>query len=154
MAQHVHLSPVPSISYEWGLTMGLDIAGQLEYSNRIRHVQIPFHYLGKKHGLGAVLAHELTHVVLFSQGLVLSDISENEMLTDLAAVYIGFGKLMLNGLFVPANGPGTKATLLGYLPFDLIVYSYQTVNKMRNIDVDTATSSLLPAVRERLATSG
>lgn len=148
MSQHVQLSLIPSVSYEWGLKMELDTAGQLKYGDQIRHIQIPFYYLGKQYALGAILAHELAHALLFSHRFVLSNINENEMFTDIAAVYIGFGKLLLNGLVAPINGQWTEVNTLGYLPPDLIFYSYQMINRARAISVETAIKNLLPGVKE------
>ena len=50
----------------------------------------------------AVMAHEICHKVLYFNGLYYKDPIpqiENEILTDLTTVYVGFGKLSLNGCF-------------------------------------------------------
>ena len=48
----------------------------------------------------AVMAHEICHKALFVHGLYYPNLSiENEILTDLATVYVGFGKLSLNGCY-------------------------------------------------------
>lgn len=39
----------------------------------------------------AVIAHECTHCYLFRNNITLSDTHENEVLTEVAAVYLGFG---------------------------------------------------------------
>tara|TARA_Y100001934_G_C12108887_1_gene657536 strand:+ start:260 stop:853 length:594 start_codon:yes stop_codon:yes gene_type:complete len=49
--------------------------------------------------LYAILAHELAHQYLHTHYIEESDNLENERLTDVCAVYIGFGKLLLNGYF-------------------------------------------------------
>lgn len=46
-----------------------------------------------------VLAHEICHKLLFTHGLYLTDTSRNEICTDLATIYVGFGKLTLNGCY-------------------------------------------------------
>ena len=46
------------------------------------------------------------------------------------------------------NDQWTEVNTLGYLPPDLIVYSYQIVNRDRTIDDETATKNLLPGVKE------
>ena len=45
----------------------------------------------------AVLAHEIAHKFLHRKGVALSLESENEELTDLATIFMGFGRLSLNG---------------------------------------------------------
>lgn len=48
----------------------------------------------------AVMAHEICHKLLFVHGLYYPNLSiENEILTDLATIYVGFGKLSLNGCY-------------------------------------------------------
>jgi hypothetical protein len=47
----------------------------------------------------ALLAHELCHKVLFDRGIVLegTDLASYEVLTEVTAVFLGMGKLLLNG---------------------------------------------------------
>lgn len=49
----------------------------------------------------AILAHEITHTYLYTKGYnyktEANQKRDNEVLTDVAAVYLGLGKLMLNG---------------------------------------------------------
>lgn len=45
----------------------------------------------------AVLAHEIAHKFLHRRGVILSNEQENEELTDLATIFMGFGRLSLNG---------------------------------------------------------
>lgn len=44
-----------------------------------------------------VLAHEICHKLLYTNGLELSDTLENEICTDLAAIYVGFGQITIHG---------------------------------------------------------
>ncbi len=50
--------------------------------------------------IAAILAHECTHNYLYSHGLEEADDSEDEILTDIAAAYLGLGGLLLEG-YVP-----------------------------------------------------
>lgn len=45
----------------------------------------------------AVLAHEATHLHLYYEGIRMRDTWENEILTDTAAVYCGFGEYIYKG---------------------------------------------------------
>lgn len=44
-----------------------------------------------------VLAHEICHKLLYTHGLYLSDTTSNEICTDLATIYVGFGMLTIQG---------------------------------------------------------
>lgn len=68
----------------------------------------------------AVLAHESIHLHLYYAGICMSDSWENEILTDTAAVYCGFGEYIYKGY----------AVLRGEFAF-----SYQKVGYIRQEDV-------------------
>lgn len=44
-----------------------------------------------------VLAHEICHKLLYTHGLYMSDTVTNEICTDLATIYVGFGLLTIQG---------------------------------------------------------
>jgi hypothetical protein len=58
----------------------------------------------------AVLAHELSHKWLFQQGIKLEDRFENEVLTDVASVFLGFGKYCLNGCICGSSTTSTTTS--------------------------------------------
>lgn len=62
-------------------------------------IEINKQYKGNDDKTLAVLAHEICHKVLFAKGLYRPITIENEILVDLATVYLGFGKLSLNGCY-------------------------------------------------------
>jgi len=89
-------NPLVSGDFDW--TSYNEPPGLIKY-NGPNHSRI---HIGitNKHSpliLGGILAHELTHHFLLTKGIYVSDVDENERLTDLATVYIGLGKLTLNG---------------------------------------------------------
>ena len=45
----------------------------------------------------SILAHEISHYFLAIRGIKLEDTKENEILTDICAIYLGFGNFMLHG---------------------------------------------------------
>ena len=47
--------------------------------------------------LYATLAHEISHHYLFSKNIYLQNSDKNEFLTELCAIYLGFGYLLLEG---------------------------------------------------------
>jgi hypothetical protein len=153
IAEHLSLTPIPSASYEWGLKMEPETAGRISLRNSQWLIQIPFFYAGKKYAVGSILAHEMAHAFLASKGVGLPEVEEDEMLTDLAAVFLGLGKLFLNGLFVITNEDLNEGNVLGYLPHNLVLHSYRKVNDYRSIAWDTAVKNLLPDVVRRLSES-
>ena len=89
----------------------------------------------------AVMAHEICHKALFVHGLYYPNFTiENEILADLATIYVGFGKLSLNGCYSKTeekskeynNGKvveTTKATTnsIGYLSLRQFAQAYNIV---------------------------
>lgn len=45
----------------------------------------------------SILAHEISHYFLYSRNIKLDDVLENEILTDVCAIYLGFGSFMIDG---------------------------------------------------------
>ena len=66
----------------------------LEYGKKQVFIEISEEILKFK---DAILAHEITHGYLYINNISFSNKYENEILTDIAAIFFGFGKLMLNG---------------------------------------------------------
>jgi len=151
IAKHLGIAPIPDVRYDWGIKMEPEVAGQIKLASPIRCIQIPFFYVGKKYEVGGILAHEMTHAFLTSNGILLEDPNENEMFTDLAAVFIGLGKLLLNGLLVAIDEHLSEGHVLGYLSPELIVYCYKRVNAYRSISEEAATKNLTPEATNRLS---
>jgi len=135
IAMHLRIIPVPTVRYDWGLKMEPEVAGQIRRDFYLAYIQIPFFYVGKKYSLGGILAHELTHALLYSRRISLQDSNENEFFTDLTAVFVGLGELLLNGALDEGGG-------LGYLSPDLIAYCLKKVCRLYSIDVETALRNL------------
>lgn len=96
----------------------------------------------------ATLAHEITHKCLHCHGFRVeegaNDQGENEVLTDIGAVFLGLGKLMLNGCECRRlqfeDGPGsttmhTETFRVGYLDLDRFAFVYRLVCAMRSIPI-------------------
>ncbi len=73
----------------------------------------------------AVLAHEISHYFLDSHHIYFQDMDKNELLTEINAVYVGFGLLLLDGYEVMDNPEVNMASKVGYVNskiiFDIIV---------------------------------
>lgn len=94
----------------------------------------------------AVMAHEICHKVLFINGLYYrypTPQIENEKLTDLTTIYIGFGKLTLNGCYGQYQSYNKKDNIvtthseeIGYLSRKNYAFAYQAVCARYGIDID------------------
>lgn len=83
----------------------------------------------------AVLAHELTHHFLFTHNVVVSDTSENEVLTDIATAFIAMGKFAVNGCFTTIESYNRVMTMeTGYIKQDCFVYAYFLTCKVHAVD--------------------
>jgi len=90
----------------------------------------------------AVLAHEISHKVLHEQGISLGRGLlagyQNEILTDITAIFLGLGKLMLNGAEARREaGDGVRRTIeitrTGYLNVRQLAFVYRLVCAMRGV---------------------
>lgn len=148
ISDHIEIDFAPACKYEWGLKMDPEVAGQINCATSSHYVEIPFFYAGKKYAVGNILAHEITHAFLFSKGIIINDSKENEMFTDLAAVYIGLGKFIVNGVFVVNDKHINEGHILGYLSPELIAHSYKLVCESRNINSSITQNNLIPEAKE------
>lgn len=99
-------------------------------------IRIGVHQISGPRNLGHILAHESAHHFMSVANIHAESDFENEMLTDLTAVYIGFGKLMLNGAQEDTMEIITKPIHLSdqgipYLGYPLLTYAYLVCQKER-----------------------
>ena len=113
--------------------------------------------LKSKDAVLATLAHEICHKFLhinnINCGHGLQHTYENEILTDITAVYLGMGKLMLNGCewsSVRTERHGdttqriTETLKTGYLKIDQFATVYNIVCTIRNVELKLRKSGLKP----------
>jgi hypothetical protein len=86
--------------------------------------------------LVATIAHELCHELLIGGGLVTPSRKDNEPLTDLLTVFLGFGVFTANAAFeftARTRGPryGWQASRLGYLTEPMYGYALARYATMR-----------------------
>ena len=140
IATHLRITSIPNVRYDWGLKMEPEVAGQIKSDYYVAHIQIPFFYVGKKYPLGGILAHEMTHHLLYSRHIVLADSNENEYFTDLTAIFVGLGKLLLNGTLDEGGG-------LGYLSPDLIAYCLKKTCSTHTVGSESVLANLTAEAR-------
>lgn len=78
--------------------------GSFSVSNGTEVIAINERYKNDPCSAVAVLSHEITHLYLMSRrGIFLTDEQENELLTDIATIYLGLGILVVNGMIFRSN---------------------------------------------------
>ena len=121
-------------------------AGHIELnSNKEVYIEISRELLTQnKSSLLATLAHEITHKYLYINNIDISSHSviKNEILTDITSIYLGLGKLIINGCLsenssekVINNKIVTEKNKLsvGYLGIDHYTFIYKFICSMRKI---------------------
>jgi len=130
-----------------------DIGGhiKLEYGKKQVFIEISEEILKFEDAILAILAHEITHEYLYINNISFSNKYENEILTDIAAIFLGFGKLMLNGsenediwknYYFGGSTTITDKLGIGYLDRSKVAFVYLLVSNMRNISEKKYMSNL------------
>ena len=98
------------------------------------YINIGAGHKGKSKEVLCILAHELCHKVLHVKKFQAFSNDQNEVFTDLAAIYCGFGKQILNGCYENTMewrmyGLGfaqsvSRKQVIGYLSFKDYAYAY------------------------------
>jgi len=114
-------------------------------------VQLSPDLFGFPEAILATLSHEISHKFLHVNRLSWGDSGgngyQNEVLTDITAIFLGLGKLMLNGRYsetVVTAGPNTAKYVqeIGYLNGDQLAFVYLLVCQMRRLERDDFMSGL------------
>ncbi len=77
----------------------------------------------------AVLAHEVMHLHLYYEGIQRRDNWENEVLTDTAAVYCGFGEYMYKGYAVNPGEMALSYHKVGYIRQEDVKYILDVIKR-------------------------
>ena len=94
--------------------------GTYSQQNGVDHVRLNQKELADPESLVATMAHELAHVILLGRSGMPPDEPHMEALTDLAAIYLGFGIFTSNSLlrykgFRSGNMEGWSVSRKGYI---------------------------------------
>lgn len=124
-----------------------DKGGEIEYDGVISYIDINEDVCKSFEQTIAVIAHEIMHKYLKINGLFYNLEIENEVLTDIATVYVGLGKLSLNGNCVEDKKLSeqtitTTVSKVGYLDLESFCFIYLLICKLRNINKDVVEFGL------------
>lgn len=119
---------------------------ELQHNEKEVFIEISKETLNYQESVLATLAHEVTHKYLHYHGVSLGHgpayKHQNEVLTDIAAVFLGLGKLMLNGCQAETKEINytsgeiqtiTKTLNVGYITREQLAFVFLLVCKMRGI---------------------
>ncbi len=82
---------------------------ELRYDSPDVYVEISHDICGYKDAVLATLCHEVCHKFLHTRGIRHGTVQvEQEFLTDVTAVYLGMGKIMLNGCECQSSDRNTR----------------------------------------------
>jgi len=120
------------------------VGGHIDLSNSGKNVfiEIDENSLDFPEAICATLCHEICHKWLQKNHLELPVERENEILTDIATIFLGLGKVMLNGSKTSAvkekmTSEGTRTTTrtltVGYLDINQLAVVYELICRMRKI---------------------
>ena len=95
-------------------------------------------YRGNDKAVLCIMAHEICHKLLHIRKFKGKTVEENEVYTDLAAIYTGLGRLILNGCFKQetewlGNVSRTTTQTIGYLSKENYAYAYVTMSSFYGI---------------------
>lgn len=141
IAEHIGLPPLTFVvSYSH---QKANIGGQIHLdSSKEVFIEISLMYKSEPDIVLSILAHEICHKYLYLNNIKLFPDYENEILTDIATIYTGLGKLSLNGCEVTnkksqrfGNRITTSFTTykVGYLNRRQFALVYRFVSDMRKV---------------------
>jgi hypothetical protein len=120
-----------------------NVGGYIELDNNNEvFIEIDIKFRNDCDFILAILAHEICHKYLHVNGLKLFPEFENEMLTDAATVFMGLGKLSLNGCektscstsTLPDSTTKTTTTQkVGYMNRQQFAFIYRLIGEMNKV---------------------
>ena len=129
------------------------VAGHIDLSTGGQdvHIEIDSDMMKFPDAIGATLCHEVCHKWLHIKGIRSPVKIDNEILTDITSVFLGFGKIMLNGCRTQniryestPNGTRTitETMTAGYLDRDQLAFVYGLVCAMRKVPLSESMCGL------------
>lgn len=107
----------------------LGYAGRISTGGAFTTINLQLHEYYDLDVLTAVLAHEAMHLYLHYNGIYFSDTLMNEVLTDTAAVYFGFGEYLYRGYKMMEINLGSSYHKVGYISPEDVQFIQNEIRK-------------------------
>lgn len=120
-------------------------AGHIQLDNSLDvYIEISSEFKNSPHAVLTIIAHELCHKVLQINNIALLPEFDNEVLTDLAVIYFGLGKIMLMGC-------ESNSHRIGYLQRHEYAFVYMLNAILRNLTKDEIKFGLPEEIIKKLS---
>lgn len=110
----------------------LEYAGNISTNGAFTTINLQTHDYYNLDVLTAILAHEVMHLYLYYNGIHFSDTLSNEVLTDTAAVFFGFGEYLRRGYRVIEINLGLSYHKVGYIRTEDVEFILSELQKQEN----------------------
>ena len=109
----------------------LDYAGNITTNGAFTTINLQIHAYYNLDVITAILSHEVMHLYLYYNGIRFSDTLSNEVLTDTAAVYFGFGEYLYRGYKVIETQLGFSYHKVGYIRPEDVRFLREEIEKIK-----------------------
>lgn len=127
--------------------------GTYEFYDGVNYITVHHELLNDPHTLISMLVHELGHALLIGEGRIIGDEYDHEPLTDLLAVFMGYGPIIANSAVVERNQSFFRATAdesaqRGYMTMPMYGYAIAVLSLLRGESSTEWRARLRPDVRD------
>lgn len=135
LSERFQLTSEPQFRFDLSIKFQTNIAGL--YNMRDHEILVPVRFAGFPKVIGGIIAHEMAHAILTENELNLINRLDNERLTDFTTIYVGLGKLLLNGKIVNSQLHLPDLHIFGYLsPQDVaLLFRRQYVGRLDELQL-------------------
>lgn len=109
----------------------LNYAGNISTNGAWTTINLQLHSYYNLDVITAILSHEVMHLYLYYNGIHFSDTLSNEVLTDTAAVYFGFGEYLYRGYKVIETNLGFSYQKVGYIRPEDVQFILEEIKKYK-----------------------
>ncbi len=108
-----------------------EYAGNIATNGAWTTIHLQLHSFYTLDVITAVLAHEVMHLYLYYQGIHKQDTLDNEVLTDTAAVYFGYGEYLYQGYKIIETNLGFSYHKVGYIRPEDVAFIMEKTGRVR-----------------------
>lgn len=105
-----------------------EYAGNISTNGAWTTINLQLHTFYNLDVITAILSHEVMHLYLYYNGIHFADTLSNEVLTDTAAVYFGFGEYLYRGYKIVETNLGFSYHKVGYIRPEDVKYIRDKMN--------------------------